>query len=220
MTIHPRLALIENECLKAGQFVVIHHKETAKSHILLNLPVLADTLAIWSSISRSTSGPISWTILTDSERRLSKFTSAITSFRCSCSWKRHRNLSDQLTPKYKLMHIDAWETHCVVVTNVLVSNREENFQCCTKTLNLKFPPKPAFFTTYAIHQCTATYTYWAVLLLPLSLHFLKEHIKWEEPYISELFLYLLFQFWSTLSLPQLSFIKRNRTSCLKFRTIQ
>ena len=86
MTIH----LIQHECLTKSWTAqwLFHQKEKAKSKTLLNLPGLADVLAIWSSISLSTSGLISWTILTDSERRLSKFTSAITSLRCSWSWKK------------------------------------------------------------------------------------------------------------------------------------
>lgn len=40
------------------------------------------------------------------------------------------------------------------------------------------------------------------------------------PYVSELLLYFLLQFRSTLALPQLSFIKRKRTSSLEFRIIE
>lgn len=40
----------------------------------------------------SIEGPFSWTNLTDSESRLSRFSKAITSFRCSCTCKTQKNV--------------------------------------------------------------------------------------------------------------------------------
>lgn len=37
----------------------------------------------------------------------------------------------------------------------LTIDRKEDFQCSTKTKNLKLPPKSTLLTTNTIHQCTA-----------------------------------------------------------------
>lgn len=42
------------------------------------------------SVAFSMEGPMSWTNLTDSDSRLSKFIKEITSFLCNCSWKTHK----------------------------------------------------------------------------------------------------------------------------------
>lgn len=42
------------------------------------------------SVAFSMEGPMSWTNLTDSDSRLSKFIREITSFLCNCSWKTHK----------------------------------------------------------------------------------------------------------------------------------
>ena len=63
---------------------------TIDAHILCNGQLCAAGAEICPLMVISAEVPISWTTLSDSESRLSRFIRAITSFRCNCSWRSNR----------------------------------------------------------------------------------------------------------------------------------
>lgn len=118
-------------------------------------------LEVNPSILFSTEGPSSWTSLTDSDSRLSRFTKAITSFRCSCSCKKEK---EGYTKYWSLRGIS--DKRCLLKISTKVHktyrrvwvyftiNGEKNLQCSSKTKNLKFSPKTTFLASNTIHQST------------------------------------------------------------------
>lgn len=112
----------------------------------------------------SIEGPLSWTNLIDSESRLSRFSKAITSFRCSCTCKftkqekqiRKRQVEFSWKALRKILKEHCKNTHRLTWM-IMTINRKEDLQCSTKTKNLKLSPETTFLTAYTVHQCTAIY---------------------------------------------------------------
>lgn len=169
----------------------------------------------------STEGPISWTSLTDSESRLRRFIEAITSFLCSCSWKRIWYVGRIQTTK--IMHDlrIRWEVSVNLLAEQMVGRHwwKTKFLVQSRVPEPEASPKDGTFHTQCNPSMRCRFNKTTELLSGKSIVFDFEcnkkdnankqlsHKRIEKPYISELFLCLPHQFWSTLAFPQFSFVK-------------